>query len=203
MSLKSIRNRLENEKGRHAQVVADLEAAEVRLSELQVHGGHVSEALDLIQRVAKATQDQMTWYISEKVSAAVRFVFPDHSFEFLLRFVTRRGSTEADILLVDADGNEIRPRDADGGGLVNVVAFALRVVLWSLTKPTRPSFWLDEPLHFLHSRDAHLRVSRLMKEVSDELGIQLVMVTGEETEEIISQADRVFEVKRGAVECLR
>lgn len=137
------------------------------------------------------------WHVNDKVSAAIEAIFPDDEYKFTMEFVQRRGITEADILLIDSQGNRIKPRDADGGGLANVAAFSLRIALWSLTKSTRPVFILDEPFHFLHSSDAHSRIADLMKAISRELGVQIIMVTGEdESEEIINGADKVFRVEK-------
>jgi ABC-type thiamine transport system ATPase subunit len=133
------------------------------------------------------------------VSAGIEGIFPDDDYKFDIGFVQRRGATEADIVLVDGQGNAIRPRDAEGGGLIQVASFLLRIACWSLTKATRPTFLLDEPFSFLHSREAHARIANLVKGVA-ETGIQIVMVTGEdESEEIVAGADRVFRVDRGKV----
>jgi ATP:corrinoid adenosyltransferase len=56
---------------------------------------------------------------------------------------------------------------------------------------------LDEPFHFLHSREAHAKVAKLLKTVSDRLGLQIIMVTGEdESEEIVEEAGQVIEVRK-------
>ena len=190
-----LRSRLEQEKGRLGQVRQDRAQAEASLEILGEERLQIEQATLIIQHVAQATQEQLQYFISDMVSAAIEAIFPDDDYQFFLEFVQRRGRTEADLFLADAKGNRIKPSDAEGGGLVNVVALALRAALWSLTKSSRPVLILDEPVHFLHSRDAHAKVAELLKTLSERLGLQIIMVTGEdESEEIIEGADRVFRV---------
>jgi len=199
MGVQELRQRLEREKGRHGQVVADLAQALARLDNLKELALRLERVQLILQEVAQITQSQLAWYVDDMTSAAIEAVFPEHDYKLRLEFVQRRGTTEADIVLSDGQGHRVRPRDADGGGLINVAAFALRVALWSLSKSTRPVLVLDEPLHFLHSKDAHARAAELLQEISSRLGLQIIMVTGEETEEIISTANRVFEIKEGKI----
>jgi len=200
MGVQELRQRLEQEKGRHGQVVADLAQALAKLDDLKELALRIERVQLILQEVAQITQSQLAWYVDDMTSAAIEAVFPEHDYRLRLEFVQRRGTTEADIVLSDGQGHRVRPRDADGGGLINVAAFALRVALWSLSKTTRPVLVLDEPFHFLHSRDAHARVAELLREISNRLGLQVVMITGEdESEEIIGGADAVFRVAGGRV----
>jgi DNA repair exonuclease SbcCD ATPase subunit len=195
--IQSLRHRLEQEKGRLTQVLADKDQAQNRLDTLAQDRLRIEQGILILQTVAEAVQGRLSYFINDNVTAAIEAVFPDDDWAFLLEFVQRRGSTEADLWLVDPKGNRIRPKDAEGGGLVNVVAFALRVALWSLSKSSRPVFLLDEPFHFLHGRGDHARVAELLRTISEGLGLQIIMVTGEdESEEIVAGADKVFEVRK-------
>jgi hypothetical protein len=197
MAIPDLRARLEQEKGRLRQVKDDKSEAINRLSNLNRRKLIIEQTQLIIQTVAQATQEQLSWYINDMVTVAVEAVFPDDQYQFFLEFIQRRGKTEADLFLADTKGNRIKPSDAEGGGLVNVVAFALRVALWSLTKSSRPVLVLDEPFSFLHSRDAHAKVAELLKTISERLGLQIIMVTGEdESTKIIEGADKVIKIKK-------
>lgn len=205
-----LRNRLENERGKLQQIQADIAQAQASLTALHVQTLDIEQAALIHRTVAQQTQERLSWYIDDLVTAAIEAVFPDDPPQFKLEFVQRRGRTEADLWLADSNGNRIKPSDDDGGGLVNVVAFALRIALWSLTRATRPVIILDEPFVFLHSRDAHARVAELLQKVSQPTkanpqGLQIIMVTGEdESEEIIGAADRIFNVtKKRAISTIR
>jgi DNA repair exonuclease SbcCD ATPase subunit len=191
--LTQLRNRLENEKGRLRQVKDDKNAAIFSLVDLTSLKLTIEIAQISIQEVAQKTQAELQFFISDMVDAAISAVFPENSYNFKCEFVQRRGKTEADLFLADAKGNRIKPSDAEGGGLVDIVSFALRICLWSLTKSSRATFFLDEGLKFL-SRDLLPKAGELVKELSTRLGLQIIMVS--HLDELIDMADRVIEVKK-------
>jgi DNA repair exonuclease SbcCD ATPase subunit len=92
-------------------------------------------------------------------------------------FELKRGQTEARAVLIDAQGNELDPVQSVGGGILDVVTFGLRLACLALMRP-RPAqvLILDEPFRFL-SEQYRENVKRLMVELSEELGIQIILVT--------------------------
>jgi len=90
------------------------------------------------------------------------------------------------------DGVRMNPSADSGGGAVDVAAFALRLSLWSLQNPrSRNTIILDEPFRFL-SKDLHHKAGELLKQISETLGIQLIIVTHEK--ELQQYANKVFTV---------
>jgi len=189
--LTSLRSKLEQERGKLLQLQGDKIITETKLNinlELRVD---IEEAQLIMQTVFQETQNQISDYVSDLVSSALEAVF-DEPYQLKLEFVQRRGKTEADLKFT-RDGSELDPMDAAGGGTINVASFALRASLWSLMKSSRNVLLLDEPFNFLHSEEAHRRVSELLRSLSEELKLQIILVTGEvESESIISQANCVF-----------
>jgi len=189
--LTNLRSKLEQERGKLSQLLSDKQNTNDKLSDNLILRADIEEAQLIIQTVSQETQNQITEYISDLVSSALDAVF-DIPYEFKLEFVQRRGKTEADLKFI-RNGSELDPLDDSGGGVINVAAFALRISLWSLMKSSRNVIICDEPFNFLHNREAHRRVSELLKSMSEELGLQIIMITGEdESAELISSADRVF-----------
>lgn len=199
VTVSQLRTRLEQEKGALKTVRGSITQADVELTRLKTMGQDIDEATAILQKVAQDTQNQLSWYVTDMASAAIEAVFPENrDYRLFLEFVQRRGRTEADIFLADSQGNRIRPADAEGGGFIDVVAFVLRPTLWSLDRSTRPVLICDEPFRHLHSREYHSRVAELLRTLSDRLGLQIIMVTGEdESTEIIEGADRVFRITNG------
>lgn len=79
-------------------------------------------------------------------------------------------------------------------GAVDIAAFALRVVSWSMSYPKlRNVIILDEPMKNL-SKDMQEKASMMIKEVSKKLGIQFIIVTHEDT--LASYADKTFMVEK-------
>lgn len=149
------------------------------------------KAREVINIVAKETQQQLEMRITNIVTMALAAVFPD-PYEFKLVFSERRNQTEADLLLV-RDGEEISPVDGAGGGVLDVVSFALRIAVL-LMSGYRRVIILDEPFRHL-SADLQSKASEMMKMLSDKLGIQFIMVSHEEG--IIDCADNIITIKKG------
>jgi len=151
----------------------------------------IGKAQALVQLVAQETQEELRYKIAGLVTLALRAVFPD-PYTFIVRFTQKRGRTEAE-MLVEREGLEIDPYEASGGGVVDVIAFALRLCLWRLkARRTEALMILDEPFRFV-SRDLQARVGKMVSDVSRKLGLQLIIVSHEE--ELIDAADKVFRIK--------
>jgi len=192
-----LRHRLEQEKGRLAQVRADKASCVASLWDLQAERQRIERAAAIITMVGLATQQEFELRISDLATMALEAIPFDENYRFQVEFVQRRGRTEADLFLVGQAGNRVRILDAAGGGVANVVAFALRVSLWSLSKGIRPVLVFDEPFPFLRTQEAHAKVGELLRTISKKLGLQIIMVTGEaESQDIVQGADRVFRFKK-------
>lgn len=188
-TIREHRQRLEQQKGRLWQVQESLSAvtAELRDKKRSLH--RHEEAKEIIRAVGIKTQEQLSFHISDITSLALEAVFKD-PYELKVDFVQRRNKTECDLLFVRGD-SVVDPISASGGGAVDVAAFALRIASWSMMSPrTRNTIILDEPLRFL-SGDNQDRASAMIKEISQRLGLQFIIVTHESI--LASYADRVFE----------
>jgi DNA repair exonuclease SbcCD ATPase subunit len=190
MDVKSIRNKLEQEKGKAFQVQTSLETVQKTLNEKQRDLRRHEQAKEIIRTVGLKTQEQLQFHIEDIVTMALDAVFPD-PYKFTVEFVQRRNKTECDLYFV-RDDNKIDPLTASGVGAVDVAAFALRIASWSMTIPhTRNTIILDEPFRFL-SKNYQERASEMIKEISQKLGLQFIIITHEEA--LTSAADKIFEV---------
>jgi DNA repair exonuclease SbcCD ATPase subunit len=148
------------------------------------------KAREIVRSVGIATQQQLQYHISDITSLALEAVFND-PYELKVEFIQRRNKTECDLLFV-RDGNDLDPISASGVGAIDIAAFALRIASWSMAVPhTRNVIILDEPFKHL-SVDLQDRASSMIKEVSDKLGLQFIIITHDPT--LASYADRVFNV---------
>lgn len=143
---------------------------------------NLEEALLVSQEVAQQTQEELEYQVSTLVTNALESIFPD-PYKFNVSFEIKRGKTEA-VLYFTRDGEEIDPLTASGGGVVDVAAFALRLsaFLISNEKPP-PVIILDEPFRFV-SEEYQPAVAELLEEMSEKLGIQIIMITHVSTLEI-------------------
>lgn len=168
-----------------------LHSARQELRALQQEQGHVQTAQAVIQQVARATQEQLEYRVSELASMALETVFDD-PYKVALSFEEARGRTAASVVF-ERDGVKIDPMSCSGGGAVDVAALALQITLWALSHPrSRAVLVLDEPLRFLKGRNMPARGAALIKDLSQRLGVQVIMVSHDP--EMIEEADKVFDL---------
>lgn len=190
------REKLNQKQGQLKQIEKNIAHYSNGLSVFQEQKLDLEEAQRVIQYVATTTQEQLKFHIENLVSLALASVFGEDAYEFEIGMEIRRGQTEADLYFV-RNGEKVNPISASGGGAVDVASFALRVSLWSLQqKKTRPIFILDEPMKNI-SATYQEKASEMLKSVSDKLGLQIIMVTHNES--LTDASDKIIKVgiKRG------
>ena len=190
--LSDIRTYVEQCKGYNAQLIktqADIARKQQDSNKLSTH---LEQAIEIVKVVGLKTQEKLQYEISEITTMALDTVF-DESYVLSAEFVERRGKTECDLLL-KTDEMTIDPLSASGGGVVDVLSFALRVAAYSMQHPkVRPVLLLDEP--FTHLSDQLLpKACLLLKRISEELNVQLIIITHAET--LMDSADVVFKVNK-------
>lgn len=125
--------------------------------------------------MAQAVQQTAHERVAGVVSRCLATVFPD-PYEFKIHFERKRGKTEARPVLIRA-GREVSPIDGVGGGVLDVSAFALRVVFVAARVPkVRQLLVMDEPFKNL-SRVYQDAAARMVETLAVEFGIQFVIVT--------------------------
>lgn len=133
----------------------------------------------VIRLIAKQTQQNLEFHVSNIVTSALRAIDPgDWPEEFVMRFEIRGRAggeqTECDMFFKEA-GEEYAPELGSGGGPLDVASFALRIAYWSLKK-NRSTFLLDEPFKYV-SPDLQNRTSKMVKMMCDMLGIQIILIS--------------------------
>jgi len=190
MTTKELRSKIEQEKGQRTILESRAEELTEEIREIKRAIKQHEEAREIIREVGLKTQEQLQYHISDITSLALEAVF-EEPYELVAEFTQRRNKTECDLLFI-RDGMRADPLSASGGGAVDVAAFALRIAAWSMGSPRkRNTIVLDEPLRFL-SVDKQERASMMIKELSDRLGLQFIIITHETT--LTEYADRVFSV---------
>lgn len=188
--IQSLRAKLEREKGKVEQLKIDIKkkSRELRFAKRSLNLNEKAQLV--IQEVTKITQDKLKYHLSDICSLAMASIFPD-PYEIEIDFVSKRGKVETDIWFTK-DGNRIHPFSSTGGGAVDIAALSLRLSCWTLQNPkTRPILILDEPLHFV-SKSYILKATKLIKQLSDNLNIQMIIVS--HNENIIENADNIIKV---------
>lgn len=177
-----------NLRARRADAVSKIDAFKKAEAEARI----VGLAHGMLLGVADSARDKVRARFEDVVTLAIRGVFGGAN-----RFRFETSVTRGVVNMTPVVGN-----DKDGwsklsecaGGVVDVVAFALRAVLLCWYRPTlRPVLFADEP--FRHVSDEFLpAVAEMLKELSTVTGLQMVIVSHEAT--LAECADKVITVKR-------
>jgi DNA repair exonuclease SbcCD ATPase subunit len=190
MNLIQYKEKVTQLKGNLSFFKMSLEAKTLAIKDKEDNLQYLEKAQVFLQKVAKETQDQLRYHIEDIVQLCLDTCWPDQV-QFQVSFKLNRGKTEAKLTFI-IDGEEVDVIDADGGGMVDVVAFALRITTWTL-KRSRNTIILDEPFKHL-SDDLQPRAAEILHELSEKLKLQFIMVT--HRKEITAVADRIIEVSR-------
>jgi len=166
--LKSERNLLQNQKKERLTF----------LDQIKSKHENYTKARWVLSKVAEQTQLRFKEKVESLVTMAIQSVF-DRPFQFILIFEQKRNKFECRPVVMEGD-IEYVPKDDMGGGIIDIISFALRVVLWSLQKPkTRNILILDEPMKYVGKGDLLDRAGNMIREISHRLGLQLLLVTHE------------------------
>ncbi len=192
--IQDLRNSLERRKGKRDQIEISISTLTERSTNTNLKLRRHEEAREILRKVGLKTQSQLSYHISDIVSLALEGVFID-PYKLIAEFVQRRNKTECDLYFSRRD-SRVGPLEASGGGAVDVAAFALRIAAWSMQSPKRRNvILLDEPMKFLDTQTDRLeKASMMLKELSERLGLQFIIVTHEDT--LTEYADRVFRVRQ-------
>src|ERR1019366_501593 len=147
------------------------------LRDAKQHIAHIAEAQTIAQEVAAAVQESVHRQISAVVSVCLQTIFEEESYSFKIDFAQKRGKTEAVLSFVKGD-YELDPMTAAGGGGKDIAAFALRLASIVLSEPRRRDVGIfDEPFANLKPPEKFgPRVVALIEKLSDDMGIQFIMV---------------------------
>lgn len=190
MNTQQLLNKLEQKKGEKKQILSTVARLTKESKYAKVQQLRHEKAREIVRLVGLETQQQLEYHISDITSLALSSVF-DNAYELELEFIQRRNKTECDIWFV-RNGNKVKPKDASGGGAVDVASFALRIASWSMRYPRSNNvIILDEPFKFL-SVNHQEAASAMLKELSSKLKLQFIIITHSEI--LTSYADKVFNV---------
>lgn len=149
--------------------------------------------ITIIQNIASTLQNNVKGKIVSIVQKALDVVASDITFD--MEFVTRRDKTECDLFCTDKTGNRQELMFSRGGGILDIISFALRVAVWSLDNKASSVILLDECFKFL-SQEWRETGATLFKTLSEELGIQFVVVS--HIPEIVEVADTGFRIQKNS-----
>jgi len=195
MTLGNLKNRLNKFEAKRSVYKEQGLAVQKQLKEQKQKQQYIEEALKFLQYMAKKTQQTIEQRLASLVTSALQTVYPEENYEFKIKFVEKRNSTECQLLFVK-DNQEYRPLEESAGGVIDIASLALLVAFIKLEKK-RPVIFTDEPFRFVSRQKIDI-TSQLFKNICDKLGFQIITVT--HLKELIQYADQSFYIYKGEVQ---
>lgn len=166
------------------------------ITNMQKKYEYIVQAQKLLQETAKRTQSRLSFHISSFITSALQSIWGEDAYTFTLEFIEKRNKTEVQMLLHTQEGdvsldslNDIR----SGGGVLDIVALALRIALWSLQANHKNVMILDQPLSNLDSTYLP-KAGELIQELAEKLQIQFIMINHNPA--LADIADQTFFVEK-------
>lgn len=131
-------------------------------------------ASTVLEQLLKSVSVESLATVEKLVSYGLRVSFHDLSIALKIEASQKRGVQYLDLKFVDK-GVEAPILSAFGGGPASVCAFLLRLLVCRRLN-LAPVLLLDEPFSFVSS-DYVGNVAKLLRELSDKLGITILLVT--------------------------
>lgn len=174
-SLLDWRKRIETKRDEKRYASRIIKTEEHELIRSRENLSHILEAQQILQTVAQSVQQQTHQRISTIVSKCLAIVY-DKPYKFIIRFERKRGKTQA-VLRLTRKGKEVDPNKAAGGGVADVVAFALRLACLSLRLPKlRHLIVMDEPFKHVDTA-AQERIKGMLRVLATEMNFQFILST--------------------------
>jgi len=133
----------------------------------------------LLQQTSEFSREQARQQVEWLVTSALQAVFGGE-IEFKIELVENRNRPEAEFYVLSRyEGVEVKvkPQDARGGGIVDVVSLALRFAILHLFQPPLSGpIILDEPAKHV-SEEYIASVAQFLKNISTYFDRQVIMVT--------------------------
>jgi DNA repair exonuclease SbcCD ATPase subunit len=152
----------------------------------------LTKASKFFQHEADQVQQEVIGTISNLISMALADIFPN-PYACNIQTGVKRNAMEAKIVF-EKDGLEVEPKDAIGGGPIDVASFAGRVAFLHLSGDSKVLI-ADEPFKFV-SRNLLDKCPEMLKTLT-QLGHQFILIS--HLPEIIEAADNIIEIENGAV----
>lgn len=183
-------NQLHLVKGRHLSLQERLEKFQTGKQRATAAELLYRKVTQFLEKCSELTKQDIKEKLETLVTWAIRSILQTDEFKFKVEFVSRRNQVECDFYVEDKEGNKLDLIQSCGGGLVDIVSMALRIVLTELAKVEGPLI-LDEPYRMVSTHYID-NASEFLRQVSKKLDRQLIIVTHNQA--LAKCADKLFEV---------
>jgi DNA repair exonuclease SbcCD ATPase subunit len=194
MTIQEITNEFAGIQANYRLLSGQLEDKKKQLFDLKKKVEIQTKARWVLTEVAQNTQQRFKDKVESLVTMAIQNIY-DRPLQFHMEIERKRNKMECRLTVTEiVNGKERVYDDFEediAGGLIDVISFACRVVLWSLQTPrSRNVLILDEPMKNMGKLIT--LGGQVLREISHKLNFQLLIITHEE--ELMGIADRSYRV---------
>ena len=157
------------------------------------------QAASVVEQASQAARAAAVETMQTLVTQALQAVFgPDYTCAIELKDGGPSARPEAEFRVISTgpDGQAIAasPQDARGGGVVDVVALAVRLAYAELSRFRPATIFLDEPTKFLASPEYRTALADFLATYCRQFDRQVVVIT--QSDELVHSADRSWYVQQ-------
>jgi len=171
-SLQLYRQKIDQAATRHSILTTERESLVEKLTTSTKTLQDSEVALAFVQKVAQSTQEQLAFRIRDQADIALESLFPG-KYTLGMNFEVKHGQVAVELYLLNADGNMLSCTQSVGGGVSDILAFALRLNCVLLSKAPRLVV-LDEPFKNI-SADLQGQAGALLHMLSEQAGFQFLL----------------------------
>lgn len=192
MNLQNLKNLYNQKLGKLEALTHSLTTCERRVQELTLNEDVVSKASLFLQSLSDTARIQVIEKISGLVTEVLQAV-KDKNLEFKMVLGNERNQPDLKFFVTDKlTGKDMDILESCGGGIADLVSFALRVSLLLKWQPTVARVLIcDEQLKFVSVQDQEL-AGEFIRKLSEQLGLQIIFISHSKT--LAEKSHKCFEV---------
>lgn len=176
------------------ETMKKIENKKIILAQYQQIFSALEEVKRIISSEILSIQSSLKEDIDSLVTIAMKIVYDDRDIAFGMLFEkTKAGQSQYRPVIIE-NGEEFNPKDEQCGGVLDVISYALRIILHSFEKPKGRDFMIfDEPFKFLGGGVLGERAAEMAKKINKDIGIQSMIISHDDIS--IGKADKVYHVE--------
>jgi DNA repair exonuclease SbcCD ATPase subunit len=174
-------------------ILQSIRSNEVRREAISKKADALTEAKHIISAEISEIQSSLKEDIDSLVSIALGIVYEDRDVKFSMAFEkTKAGQSQYRPTIVE-NGEEFNPKDEQCGGALDIISYALRIILHSFERPKGRQFmFFDEPFKFLGGGILGEKAAEMARKINADIGLQTVIISHDEIS--IAKADKVYHI---------
>lgn len=195
------RRRVDVDLGRRSALQAELDSERTKLADDESAQDLYQRCRNFLRQVLEGTQQSIERTFSEFTTAGISSVFGDDK-AFRFQFVPTAQGVAVKVHVLkpspysDGEMIEINPKDAEGGGMLDVISVGLRAGMLELYMPRQDGpLLLDEVDKYIADDEMVQAMGEFLSQYSHASGRQVIIITHKAG--LMSYADKNFDFRPG------